>query len=306
MTNSSDDTPAAARERVRRELRRARQQTNPSLTQGDVAKRLGWSISKVQRIEIGEVAVSETDLRAMLDLLGVTAAETVARLVDDARLARRERWSTKPAYRKYLSPGLRQLLQFEKVATEIRSYQPFILPGVVQTPAVAEYIVDAARDDLEPEERQVRVEARGLRRAQVVDRADGPAYYLVLDESVLMRRIGGTRLMAEQLMDLVAVAEHPNILIRVMPLRESRGAIMGTAGAFTLINLSDDADDDVVYWESFREDSLLRDPGKIRPYRTAFEQLWKLSLPEDASLRLINANATALRSELDRPQAILN
>src|SRR5690349_15515657 len=83
MTRSlGGDTPAVARERVRSGLRRARRQTD--LKQTDVAKRLRWSLSKVQRVETGEVAVSETDIRALLALYGVTDADTVETMAADA------------------------------------------------------------------------------------------------------------------------------------------------------------------------------------------------------------------------------
>ena len=265
-----------------------------------MAKRLHWSLSKVQRIEIGEVAVSEGDLRQLLTLLGVDSAEIISGLVDDARLARRERWSTPPEHRKYLSPGVRQLLQLETAATEIRSYQHFVIPGLLQTPEMARYIVDQAHREVTPEEQQVRFEVRLLRRKQVVERLDGPRHYLLLDESVLMRRIGGKRVMAEQLEDLAQIATQPNIYVRVMPLEETTGAIMGVATSFILLNLSDDEDDVALYRENFYEDSVVHDADKIRPYREGFERLWEQSLSRDASIRRIMANAMALRIQLDQ------
>src|SRR6185369_13946342 len=64
------DSPAAARRRLRFALRSARE--NAGLTQSDVAARLEWSVSKVNRIENGEVTISPTDLRALMGLIGVT------------------------------------------------------------------------------------------------------------------------------------------------------------------------------------------------------------------------------------------
>jgi transcriptional regulator with XRE-family HTH domain len=301
MTGSpSGDTPAVARQRVRRWLQRSRLDTE--LTQSDVAKRLGWSLSKIQRIEIGDVAVSETDLRALLDLYGVTGTELVAGLVKDARLARRERWATDPDHRKYLTTGLRHMLQFEVVATQIRSYQPLLLPGVLQTRATAEFIIAEAGRHLTADERRVRLETRMRRRKDVIERPDGPQFYLVIDESVILRNVGGVRITAEQLEDLAEVAAHPKIFIRVSPLDQSMGAIIGTLGNFMLMRLSeeDDQDDTVLYRERFNADDIDHDPEKIRPYRDAFEHLWELSLPEESSLQLIQAAAAGLRARLAR------
>ena len=300
MTRSlGGDIPAVARERVRSGLRRARRQTD--LKQTDVAKRLRWSLSKVQRIETGEVAVSETDIRALLDLYGVTDADTVETMAADARLARRERWTTLPEYRENLTSSLRRLLQFELVATQIRSYQSLLLPGVLQTPAMAEYIIDKAGGYLTAEQRKVRLEVRLRRRKDVIERADAPEYYVVLDESVILRTVGGVGVMAAQLLDLAEVATRPNVNVRVAPLDESEGAIIGSVGNFVLMSLSeDDTDDSVLYRERFRADEIDHDPDKIRPFRDAFESLWQLSLPEDATLRLITAAAATLRSRADR------
>lgn len=304
MTNPpAGVTPAVARQRVRGQLRQARRRTD--FTQTDVAERLGWSLSKVQRIENGEVAVSETDLRALLELYGVTAADVVTTLVKDARLARRERWTTRPEHRRYLTPALRQVLQFEAAATQIRSYHPHFLPGFLQTAAMAKYILDHAGRHLTEEERRVRLEVRIGRRRRIAERRDGPQYYMVIDESVIQRPVGGLAVMAEQLDDLAEVATQQHVLVRVMPLEETMGAILGSMGNFVLMSLSDDdADDSVLYRERFDTDELDHDPEKMRPYRDAFENLWKLSLPEDATLRLIRLRADALRAQQDRPPTV--
>jgi transcriptional regulator with XRE-family HTH domain len=304
MTNPlGGDTPAVARQRVRLWLRRARQKTD--FTQGDIAQRLGWSLSKVQRIESGEVAISESDLRAVFGLFLITDTDVVEGLIKDARLARRERWTTDPEYRKHLTAGLRRLLQFEAVATQIRTYQPLLLPGVLQTEATAKYLIDQVGDSLTEDERRVRFEVRLRRRKDVIERADGPLYYLVIDESVIMRNVGGIRDTAEQLEDLAETATHPRVSVRVVPLDEGKAVKIGLLGSFSLMNLSDDdTEDSVLYRERFVEDGLDHDPEKIRPYRDAFEELWKLSLPEDASLRLIQAKAADLRARLDRLPAV--
>ena len=58
------DPPAVARRRVWMALRRAREVKG--YTQGQVAEEMEWSLSKVMRIEKGEVSISVSDLRALM------------------------------------------------------------------------------------------------------------------------------------------------------------------------------------------------------------------------------------------------
>ncbi|WP_250003974.1 helix-turn-helix transcriptional regulator [Actinoplanes sp. M2I2] len=297
MNGSLGDSPAVARHKVRRRLRQAR--LTLGLTQGEVAQRLGWSLSKVQRIEAAEVAVSETDLRALLAIYDITAQPVVDELVTDAYLARRERWWTPPEHRQYLTYGTRQLIQFELAATHIRAYQPNLVPGLLQTPAMADYIINESGSERTPENRRVILDVRLMRRKTVLERQEPPIYQLILDESAIERIIGGARVMAEQLEDLADVATRPNVLIRLMPLH--KGAFVADLGSFALLTLDGDTEDSVLYREQFDEDSIEYDPAKTGRYGAVFEQVWNQSYREDASLRRITAKAASLRASLDTP-----
>jgi len=288
-------------------LRRARQSSGWS--QSDVAQRLGWSMSKMQRIEAGEVTVSATDLRALLELYGGFSDEEVKQLVEDARISRRQRWWTAPEYRQHLTSGLMQLLQFESEAVRIWAYQPVLVPGVLQTPATAETIFkfwhDAARrrasgaELMSEADRRVRIKVRELRRQQVIERADAPPYHLVLDESVLGRDVGGLDVAAEQMEALAASAQLSHVHIRIVPL--DRGALLGLLGPFMILELDEeDPDDAVLYSETTFSDMVVHDIRDVRSHRGYMETLWEQAFPEDASLRLIEARAAVLRSSLDR------
>src|ERR1051325_3686815 len=99
----STDTPAGAKRRVRRAVRRAREQKG--LTQGQVADEMDWSLSKVMRIENGEVNLSTGDLKMLLPFLGISDPVEVDRLLADAKLAGQQRWTIDPEYREHLSPA---------------------------------------------------------------------------------------------------------------------------------------------------------------------------------------------------------
>jgi transcriptional regulator with XRE-family HTH domain len=296
MAALQGEPPAVARQRVRRALRQARGET--PLSQTDVARKLGWSLSKMQRIEGGDVAVSLTDLRALLDVYGMTDAAEVARLTDDARASRRQRWVTPPEHRAYLTPALRQLIQFETQAVGVRAYQPMLIPGTLQTPAVADIILSSKSNRISGEERRVRYEFRMERRRRTFEDTAGPRYLLILDESVIKRHIGGAKVMAEQLRSLVEVAQRPNVKIRVVPL--NKGALLGLVAPFQKLDLSEDNDDSVVYREWWDRDEIVHDPAEVRYVTEIFEELWAASLTEEATVSAIEAEAAALEAEVLR------
>ncbi|MEV6346370.1 helix-turn-helix transcriptional regulator [Actinoplanes sp. NPDC051851] len=291
------EPPAVARRRVRLAIRGHRQSLG--LSQTEVSERLGWSLSKVQRIEGGEVGVSVTDLRALLQTLDVDDAEEIARLVEDAKVSRRQRWYEKPEYRSHLTKSLRQLVQFEAEATAIRVYQPFLVPGVLQTPALTDHVLNWWRTELSDDARQVRYDVRRKRAEQILDRPDGPDYYLALDESVLLRKVGGPKIMAEQLEALEAYTLRPNVHVRVVPLE--KGAQAGILGPFQVLHLGDvdDDEDSVLYKEFYDRDAVSTRPDEIAFHRHIFEELWNQARDEEASRRAIHAEYADLRRALD-------
>ncbi|WP_160166014.1 helix-turn-helix transcriptional regulator [Actinoplanes sp. OR16] len=291
------EPPAVARRRVRFALRRYRAATG--MNQSEVAKRLSWSLSKIQRIEGGEVAVSVTDLRALLDLFQVDDDAEVEKLVEDAEASRRQRWYEGPEYRAHLTKGLRQLLQFESEAAEIRLYQPALVPGFLQTPALADAVLRWWRTDLLSEEaRRVRYDVRMLRKSQILDRPDGPECYLILDESVLMRKVGGAKVMGEQLESLLEVSRLPAVHVRIVPL--DKGAHANLLGPFQIINLVDGDDQDaVLYREFYNRDSVTHDPAELEFHREVFEALWAMARDERDTQDAILKNSLELRLSLE-------
>lgn len=294
MTAVHGGPPAVARQRVRRALRKAREGT--PLSQGDVARRLGWSLSKMQRIESGEVAVSVTDLRALLDVYGVTDPDRIQRLTEGARTSRRQRYVTAPEYREHLTPGLLDLMQFEAEAVSIRAYQPLSYPGLLQTPTVADAILTAWGGTLDAEARRVRYDVRMSRRRRLTENADGPEYFFILDESVIKRHIRDPKVTAEQLEDVADVARRPNVHLRLVPL--AKGVYTPAFGAFQILRLGAEDDEAVLYREMNLRDELVHDPDDVRFYSAAFEGLWGQSLDEDGTLAAILSEAAMLRSSL--------
>jgi transcriptional regulator with XRE-family HTH domain len=292
---TTGESPAVARRRLRLALRRAREAKG--FTQGEVAKRLDWSLSKVNRIESGDVKISSTDLQALLRLFEITDADQVSQLSADAKASRQRGWWDEPRYREHLTAPTMQLLQFETEANAIRVFQPTMVPGILQTPAYANFVVNFWTSDLPEATRAARLDIRMRRHQQVFDRPDAPHYYLILDESVTLREVGGAQVMADQLYALLAQARKPKLSVRVVPLAIAASLTM--LGAFTVLDLGDE-EDAVLYHESVIEDEIIHSSDLIRFHREKFEQMWEQSLDEDASARLIEARAAGMLSSLDR------
>jgi transcriptional regulator with XRE-family HTH domain len=286
---STADTPAVARHRVRLALRSAREAKQ--LTQSQVADAMDWSLSKVMRIEKGDVNVSLSDLRSLLAYLEVTDPAEVRLLIDDARTARSERWSADPAYREHLPTALQQLMQFEQEATAIRHYGSVIVPGVLQTAEYADAIFRSYEDELDEATIKTRVEARLSRRSQVLNRPDPPLYLLMIDESVLFREVGGPIVMADQLRTILRLVAETSILVRVVPFVAA--ASIALLGPFTLLDLGSDQNS-ILYRESYLVDEIVHTRRTLARHRTVFEQLWAVALDDQASAQLIEERAAAM------------
>jgi transcriptional regulator with XRE-family HTH domain len=295
MTDADEqiESPAVARRRLRRALRELRD--SRYLTQADVSKRLKWSLSKVNRIETGEVTVSASDLEAMLRLFGVTDAVQTSRLANHCRFARRRGWWDKPDLKPHLTPALTNLFQFESDAVHIGAFGPMIFPGIIQTRAMAEVILTGYADDLTESQRAARFEFRMRLREQAVGKVAGPACTVVLDESVLLREFGGLRLLAHQLGDLLDLVRRGRLDIRILPLTTPTMFALETW--FMLVELDDG--DTVLYREGLT-DEFFDDRLTVDRYRRVFDKQVAACLSPAASVRLVEARLAVIMSALDR------
>lgn len=296
MTLVQGMPPAVARHRVRLALRSAREARG--LTQQHVADTLEWSLSKVNRIESGDVNISSTDLQAMLRLFEITDPDRVQQLLAEARQARsRGWWWEKPHYRENLTPGILSLMQYEMGASEIRVFHPTLVPGLLQTHDYAEYVLNFWANELSEAERDTRLEIRMWRREQALMRPDPPNYLVILDESVMSRHVGGPQIMSEQLNELAALAGKPHITVRIAPFSDA--AVLTILGPFITFDLGGD-DSEVLYREGHLVDELSEEPSIVRRYREYFDLMWSRCRTSDESLRLIENRAADMLSTVDR------
>jgi transcriptional regulator with XRE-family HTH domain len=277
-------TPNAAvqRLRLRTELRKAR--SRAGLTQRQVATDMEWSPSKVIRIEAGEVAVSVNDLKALLAAYKITERRKIEELLELARGSRKMPYSE---YRDVLTKEFLSFLALESSASIIRTYHTSVIPGLLQTEEYMRALFQATGRGENAEVVDRRVEAR-LARQEILEGDEGPELFVVLDETVIRRLIGGPKVMRAQLEKLIELSNRPDITIGILPF--TIGAHVGLLGPFTLFEFAEDGMPDSVYLENPRGESYSsNDPEEAGRYLESFWELEEHPRSEtvEAALRRI-------------------
>ena len=272
-------SPTVARRRVRLALREAREVAE--LTQLQVAEEMEWSLSKVIRIENGDVSISPNDLRPLLSYLGIKDRVQANSLIADAKIARTRAhvsWWDQPEYRDL--PGeLRRYFEYEAVAVEIRTFSIRYIPGPLQLPEYASALTGPLDEELGEYRSKAAATARRLRRDSVLSRLGSTLkYYAVLDEAVFMRSTGGPAVFGAQLSELHGLATSGRVQIRMLPF--SLDVPIANNAAFDLLSLGDDAGNEVMYRENGVADELIEDKPSTTRHLNRFDHLWHAATDE--------------------------
>jgi len=275
-------SPTVRRRRLAAELRGIRESKGKS---GDsVAAALKWSPSKISRYERARTGLRPREVERLLDYYQVTGSrrELLLALAEDA--AQKGWWEE---FADSLSEDYQQFIGLEHEATSIAVWHVDVVTGLLQTEAYARHII-SSYSRVEPVApgmigRLVRVR---LRRQQVLDR-QGTQLSVVLDESILRRRIGDESVMYEQLQRLAREADRPNITVRVLPL-DAQHTVFGES--FVIFGFGADSSamlQDVVSTEHLKSGFALEGERETYLHRIAFEMLAEASLGPEESKALI-------------------
>src|ERR1700753_3685112 len=204
--------PTVRRRSLGSELRRLRE--DHSIKLEEVAERLGVAASTLSRIETGKAPTKSVYLTAMLEMYGVTDPAQRQVLVDMAREGHRKGWWS--VYDDVLPTGVGIYVGLEAEAAGLRSFEGEAVQGLFQTPDYARAILREVqvRDTDEQVERLV---DRGIKRQKVLDRTPPLDVWMILDEAVIRRTIGGPGVMRDQLARLVAGSRKATVTLAGLP-----------------------------------------------------------------------------------------
>lgn len=179
-------------------------------------------------------------------------------------------------------PWFLDWLAIESRATLIRSWQPSLVPGLLQTPDYARAVFSSWRRD-NGEDIEAKVAGR-IERQAILDQSDPPDLRVLIDEAVLLRCIGSPEIMAGQIDHMAMMGTRPNVTIGVIP--EMAGAYAGLSGAFSLATVPGEAD--AAYLETAVQGMTVRDPRLVGKTALMFDDLRDEAFPRPRSLELIS------------------
>lgn len=259
-------------------LRRLRMERG--LTNDEASERLGWASSRLSKAENAHRKPSRNEVEAMLDLYGCEESDRLTLLHLVTNIAKRGWWV------KYSDVVDAAFLELEHEARELRCYQRGTIPGLLQTDEHTLALIKAMSGASEPAELQGRrLTARQKRKLRLQD-PDAPVFHAVIEESLLVARVGGDVVWREQLEVLLEMGARENVTIQVMPTSVWRHP--GHAGSFTIMGFGLTGELDVVYVEgALRSKSYLEDADSLEQGRLNFDTISKVALSEAQSAALI-------------------
>jgi transcriptional regulator with XRE-family HTH domain len=255
------------------ELRRLRE--HAGLTQSDVAERTNYALSTVSAYETGR-RIASPDFAKLADGLfgtGETLTE-LQKLVD----------------RVSLLPWFRNRVEVERKAAEIREYESYQIPGLLQTEDYARAIMSAGRPRVSSDEMERAVALRMTRQEILeprddlpVDQEQTPRYWAIIDEPALHRVVGSPEIMRVQREHLMGMAQRPYITIQIIP--NVKGPTSAYGRAFTILVSHDNTS--VVYLEDPNSAHYVRDRDDVSRYALIFDHLRASALDDTQTLRLL-------------------
>ncbi|GAB7041222.1 MULTISPECIES: helix-turn-helix domain-containing protein [Catenuloplanes] len=270
MINNPTRTPHPTLISLGRELRIARE--SRGITQQELGAEIHFSDSQISAVETGRRLPSDALIRRADEILGT--AGLLVRLLETAQAT---------ATRETLPEWFRPWADIEQAATKLRSYQPLVLDGLLQTPAYAHAMFQAG-DPAADEDTLQRAVAARIDRQQIFNRPNPPRLITILEESVLHRPIGPTpEVMRNQLDHLATASRGGTIEIHI--LRTEVGTHRGLAGAFALATIP--GHPEIAYIDTQLRGLVIEATTDVDAIHHIWEGLLGEALPQRQSLKLI-------------------
>jgi len=280
--------PTVRSRRVGAELRRLRDAAG--VTTAQAADLLNCSPAKISRIENGIVSARVGDLRLLLDRYGDQDQEHRAYLERLARESNKRGWWQD--YGDTIPPYYADFIGLETDANYIKTWEPTIVPGLLQTPEYARAVMLANPAMISPAKLENYISIRRERQARLEQGTD-VRLDAVIWEVALVTTVGSDEVQRGQLGRLLELIDRPNISVQVLPLEAGDKANM--SGSFVMFSFGSERSVSTVFVETLTSSQYLERDEELRGYTLVFDALRSAALSPAAS-------AARIRQRLEQRQ----
>jgi hypothetical protein len=233
-------------------------------------------------VERGALLISVTDVERWADATGASAG-VKASLIDQATALHTEAHTWRALHGPNFRRHQEDLRRMERTATTIRTYQPAVIPGLLQTAGYARAVLEVNRFGLE--DLADAVKSRVERQAVLYD--DGKSFGFVITEAALRWRLCPVPVHLAQLDHVRSLATLPNVSVGIVPWSAFTPLSPGTM--FVVF------DDQVVLVETMHGEQLLKERQQIERYLDQFDALEALAQRDDEARATLDRIASDLR-----------
>lgn len=248
-----------------------------------LSQALGWSQTKVSKVERGQSVADPDDVTAWAAAVGVPDVRA-AELAATAAAVADEMKSWRAVHGRGLADTQRQLQERHAALTGYREFAPYAVPGFLQTNAYAERVLDLA--DVSGR-RDVREAAAERLRTQDALAKNGKSFRFLLSEAALHLRFGDAETMTAQAEKIITAGQSPNVTVSVVPFSAQSMALQ-----YSGFGIYDMPDGPLILVELHTRELKLRSAWDVRVYEQTFARLQAVALSGRDASALIRAAMT--------------
>lgn len=246
------------------------------------ARVLDCADSRIGHIENGRNAIRKLELGALVQLYGMSPEKH--QFLEELRqqASKRRGWSS--TYR--LPSWLRTYVDMETDATELRSFEGELIPGLLQTEEYARRVHLVAGRQFSSDEVERFVATRKRRQLRLIDDEAPLKFDTVVSEAAFRRAMGDTEVGPAQLAHVVELAQRSNVAVHV--LLYTAGLHSSMSGSFSVLTFDGDVAPPFGFQEHAIGGHVVDDQKVIGQLVELWEHLRRQALPADESRRWLS------------------
>jgi transcriptional regulator with XRE-family HTH domain len=261
----------------------ARYRAEARLSLNAAAERSGVSRAKLNHLEMGRQHQGPDDITTLLIAYGASSRD-IDRLTSLTRRADEATWWA--PWSTVIPDWLKTFVGLERLADNEFTFEPTVIPGLLQTPEYAAAIT--ARSPRVRRDHEERFVAFRVARGTRLTDPDHPLQlHVVLTDGALRLVVGSEEVRRAQLRHLVELARLSNMTLQVV--RPEDGPHSALAGPFMILDF--ESARSVCYVERIDGATYLQEPDQVSSYRWTARDLQRVALGPEETIAHIEAMA---------------